>query len=201
MVDNEDLARLVSSKDVQSALLQVPEDFLHRVYNLVMEMNGKTRPESRSKEMLKFSGLASIHNDHSLVNNVSSLKGCNKFVPCTLCVEIKPKSGVFPSDLELNTCCRYCSQKAMKSYIPVSSYCPMDLYSKNFIKIKRAIEALVDSPQNNLRVFHLYQICKGSSEINHSYQPCETSGSDCILYSELTSMDILVLLKHHQHCS
>jgi len=29
----------------------------------------------------------------------------------------------------------------------------MDLYSKNVIKIKRAIEALVDSPQNNLRAF------------------------------------------------
>ena len=153
VVDNGELARLVSSKGVQIALLHVPDDFLHRVYKLVMEMNGRIRPESRSKEMLEFSGLASIHFDHSLVNDVNSLKGSDKLVPSTLCVEIKPKSGVFPSDLDSNTCCRYCAQKALRSYIPVSSYCPMDLYSKNVKKIKRAIEALVDSPQNNLRVF------------------------------------------------
>jgi hypothetical protein len=151
---NEKISGLIQSTDVQQALLQVPENFIHRVYNLIIDMNGKTRPEIRIKEKLEFSGIASIHYDHSLLNEVQSLEGYKDEIEqkYTLCVEIKPKSGV-PPDFDSSSCCRYCAQKALKSYSPVSSYCPLDLYSKNSVRITRAITALVDSPQNNFRVF------------------------------------------------
>jgi len=168
---NDDSLQLVHAVDIQSALLQLPDEFIHRVHKHILEMNGSLRPENRTKETLYLSGKATIYFDHSLINVNTSLEQDDNDSFVSLCVEIKPKSGIVPEESP----CRFCTQKAVKPFYPVSEYCPMDLYSKNSVQIERAIRALVDSPQNNLRVF-LNGIPIYTQE--HKFIGCTINGSE-----------------------
>jgi hypothetical protein len=146
---NDDSLQLVHAVDIESAIFQLPDEFINRVYKHIIEMNGTLRPVNRTKETLYLSGIASIYFDHSLINVNTTLEQDDDDSFASLCVEIKPKSGIVPEESP----CRFCTQKAVKPFYPVSEYCPMDLFSKNSVRIEKAIRALVDSPQNNLRVF------------------------------------------------
>ena len=80
-------------------------------------------------------------------------------------VEIKPKWGALPSLEYLDDrhrhikarVCRYCMHKEYKLHTKklhhVSAYCPLDLYSGDVDRMRRALCALMDRPQNNFRVF------------------------------------------------
>ena len=80
--------------------------------------------------------------------------------------EIKPKWGFMPinnpyipQNSPKRKKCRFCMHKyykAMLKRVPkefISVYCPMDLYSRDPIRVRKAIKALIDIPGNNLRVF------------------------------------------------
>ncbi|KAI9291588.1 hypothetical protein K502DRAFT_333071 [Neoconidiobolus thromboides FSU 785] len=81
----------------------------------------------------------------------------------TLGIEIKPKWGFLPTSryiLEQNkiklTKCRFCLHqefKLLSGNKTKSEYCPMDLYSQNIDKIKCSLSQLIQTPQNNLRLF------------------------------------------------
>lgn len=89
----------------------------------------------------------------------------------TFCVEIKPKQGwtafgrngesilkrhnlKFHDDVRL---CRFCCMQYLKlskgSVKEVSKYCPIDLFSGLPHRMHRAILGLIETPQNNLRIF------------------------------------------------
>ena len=50
---------LIESKDVKLSLFHIPDDFLLRIHNLIIDMNCNIRPKSRRKETLELSGIAS----------------------------------------------------------------------------------------------------------------------------------------------
>ncbi|XP_031622852.1 inositol-pentakisphosphate 2-kinase [Contarinia nasturtii] len=101
-----------------------------------------------------------------------------------LAVEIKPKQGwnictelsewlleLFQIGLGLRNKCRYCAMQHQKvngrNVKRLSKYCPLDLFSGDKARMKKAISGLIESPQNNFRVF-----CNGHliySDINQEH--------------------------------
>ncbi|XP_057319303.1 inositol-pentakisphosphate 2-kinase [Microplitis mediator] len=75
----------------------------------------------------------------------------------TFCVEIKPKQGFVPEADRHVQRCPYCVNQfyklAKKTISRRSGYCPCDLFSGDTSRVKRAIDALVETPQNNFIVF------------------------------------------------
>ena len=78
-------------------------------------------------------------------------------------LEIKPKCGVlFDENKSEAYCCRFCLQQRLKLYNKrvkeISSFCPMDFYSKDKERFKKSIEGLITTPHNNLRIFSNGQV-------------------------------------------
>ncbi|CAD7078587.1 unnamed protein product [Hermetia illucens] len=85
-------------------------------------------------------------------------------------VEIKPKQGwIFDNTidhifrLQGVKRCRYCCMQYLKMKMEKissrSKYCPMDLFSGNVNRMRKAIEAILYEPQNNLRIFKNWKSC------------------------------------------
>ncbi|KAL0266489.1 UNVERIFIED_CONTAM: hypothetical protein PYX00_009009 [Menopon gallinae] len=89
----------------------------------------------------------------------------------TYCVEVKPKQGWIPfSDRRLSKCtfCLYQYSKLKQGMIKErSQYCPLDLFSGNRNRMKRAIIALLKCPQNNLKMFKNGTMVYGDSTFDH----------------------------------
>lgn len=72
--------------------------------------------------------------------------------------EIKPKKGYLSSDVKgiKQRKCRYCMHQYWKKSIGkvkhVTNYCPIDLYSNDMQKVRKALHALIACPQNNFKV-------------------------------------------------
>ncbi|KAL2719108.1 inositol-pentakisphosphate 2-kinase [Vespula squamosa] len=75
----------------------------------------------------------------------------------TFAVEIKPKQGYQRKEEQRLQKCPYCLAQYYKLKKKVidnrSSYCPFDLFSGDEKRMKGAIEGLLRSPQNNLKIF------------------------------------------------
>ncbi|KAL0113513.1 hypothetical protein PUN28_012575 [Cardiocondyla obscurior] len=75
----------------------------------------------------------------------------------TFCVEIKPKQGYMPQTEKRISGCPYCLNQyakiRKKSITARSNYCPFDLFSGVETRMKAAVEELLKSPQNNLKIF------------------------------------------------
>ena len=76
--------------------------------------------------------------------------------PHVFSVEIKAKQGFLGADDDLGVC-SFCMKQYLKlkrgTVQHVSGYCPLDLFSGEFGRFDRSLRALLDNPQNNLRVF------------------------------------------------
>ncbi|XP_059138732.1 inositol-pentakisphosphate 2-kinase-like [Physella acuta] len=85
----------------------------------------------------------------------------------TLSIEIKPKKGFLKkmdtSSIEESQVCRFCMHQYLKrksgQWPETSGYCPLHLFSGNRSRMKHALESLIKTPQNNLK------ICKNGREV------------------------------------
>ncbi|XP_067204702.1 inositol-pentakisphosphate 2-kinase isoform X2 [Linepithema humile] len=75
----------------------------------------------------------------------------------TFCVEIKPKQGYVQKAEQRIPRCPYClnqyAKLRKKNIAARSNYCPLDLFSGVEARMKTAVEELLRSPQNNLKIF------------------------------------------------
>ncbi|CAK1601567.1 unnamed protein product [Parnassius mnemosyne] len=73
------------------------------------------------------------------------------------CIEIKPKEGFLANSLKKSSKCYYCLKQILKfkekQIVHLSNYCPLDLFSGNKERMKFALRSLIESPQNNFKVF------------------------------------------------
>lgn len=73
------------------------------------------------------------------------------------CVEIKPKEGFLASSLKSLSRCYYCLNQYLKLDLHQidkrSKYCPLDLFSGEQKRMKKALVNLISNPQNNFKIF------------------------------------------------
>ncbi|KAG8230449.1 hypothetical protein J437_LFUL014713, partial [Ladona fulva] len=104
------------------------------------------RPVSRLHKRIQ-SVDAAIYMDYSLLPpDISSISLHSHEVP-TFCVEIKPKQGWVPKlDRQFHKCkfCLHQYLKVKKQKVDrYSQYCPLDLFSGNLRRMKKALSALL----------------------------------------------------------
>lgn len=92
----------------------------------------------------------------------------------SLCVELKPKQGIFPDSERCFRNCLFCRKQQLKIkdglVCKQSLYCPLDLFSGSHVRMKNALLSLIRSPQNNFRIFYDGDICYAD---NHSESDLE----------------------------
>ncbi|XP_014488732.1 PREDICTED: inositol-pentakisphosphate 2-kinase isoform X2 [Dinoponera quadriceps] len=88
----------------------------------------------------------------------------------SFCVEIKPKQGYLQQAEQRILRCPYCliqyAKLRRKSVSVRSNYCPFDLFSGVDTRMRAAVEELLKSPQNNLKIFR-----DGLVVYDHESQP------------------------------
>ncbi|XP_060807358.1 inositol-pentakisphosphate 2-kinase isoform X1 [Amyelois transitella] len=79
-----------------------------------------------------------------------------KFVT-NYCLEIKPKEGFLSNNLRRYSKCYFCLKQYLKlqekKIDSVSHYCPLDLFSGDKVRMRKALLNLISNPQNNLKFF------------------------------------------------
>ncbi|KAI3649556.1 hypothetical protein MP228_005188 [Amoeboaphelidium protococcarum] len=118
----------------------------------------------------------------------------------SISVEIKPKWAY--KDTEDFGHCRYCRQQCLKlstgQISEVSSYCPLNLFSRDTNRVCGALQSLFNNPQNNLKVF-VNGECIEVGTNNQSAQVITYEWNlPTVLQAILESDEILDLLKSAQ---
>jgi hypothetical protein len=117
----------------------------------------------------------------SLIQDVSAAAG-------GLTIEIKPKCGIVPSLSNLSSdhvckakTCRFCMYQYTKfnqGKVPrISSYCPIKFFSGDLEATTLSLIALLDCPQNNLKISNADGIILNSDTVDHS---ALTRASSCL---------------------
>ncbi|XP_052747259.1 inositol-pentakisphosphate 2-kinase isoform X1 [Bicyclus anynana] len=117
------------------------------------------------EEIVKLSiYLKDIRPKHRLVKSVFSkyaIKAPNLAIISSnsenYCLELKPKEGFLSESFKKISKCYYCLKQHLKvdekQIICKTDYCPLDLFSGDHIRMKRALINLIKNPQNNLKLF------------------------------------------------
>ncbi|CAJ0605503.1 unnamed protein product [Cylicocyclus nassatus] len=80
------------------------------------------------------------------------------YIGPTITVEIKPKQGFYQNHLSMdipycNNCILQLEKCGSDHFEQMYDFCPLDLYSGNFSRMKSSLEALMKVPHRNLRLF------------------------------------------------
>ncbi|XP_072025460.1 inositol-pentakisphosphate 2-kinase-like [Amphiura filiformis] len=97
----------------------------------------------------------------------------DEFKTPVYCVEIKPKIGFLPTSPWIlaeeevkKDVCYYCRLQHLKikegTWSEISKYCPIDLFSGHPVRMKYALNQLLENPQNNLRIFKNGELLYGA---------------------------------------
>eukprot|EP00794_Sanderia_malayensis_P020267 gene20267-22253_t len=141
-------------------LLEISDELYKRLNSIALE--DSSRPDEREKSVLDEKTRVAFLLPHlGFLQKETTIDSDQVFA-----VEIKPKWGALTDknckiklghEVKLSTC-RFCMQQHYKLKLgkikQISSYCPLDLFSNSLSRIKNALRALFDNPQNNLRVFY-----------------------------------------------
>ncbi|XP_043209747.1 inositol-pentakisphosphate 2-kinase-like [Amphibalanus amphitrite] len=115
-----------------------------------------SRPPRRRGNAINPGGLALKMDDCAVFPSPAAPLAPPTAPPHVFSVEIKAKQGFLCADDDLGVC-SFCMKQYLKlkrgTVQQVSGYCPLDLFSGEFDRFDRALRSLLDSPQNNLRVF------------------------------------------------
>ncbi|XP_047103916.1 inositol-pentakisphosphate 2-kinase-like [Schistocerca piceifrons] len=120
----------------------------------LQEAMKKCRPVHRQNKSIS-SNFVMMFNDYTKLPPEIVYKKQNPLP--VFCVELKPKQGWLHPDDRYLPKCKYCANQYLKvmenSVRCQSRYCPYDLFSGNYTRMKKAIHNLLSTPQNNLRIF------------------------------------------------
>ncbi|CAE1303826.1 IPPK [Acanthosepion pharaonis] len=164
---------LLSSSYVIAPLLEeIPSGFAETLNEAVKE----ARPAHRKGKDIDFAARSAlVLPDFCYVfkPNCLSIPQSLLSVRCqsTISIEIKPKTGFLPTSKHIKhpiklKVCKFCMSSRLKGkrmWLKPSSYCPLDLFSGKRSRVRHAIHALLDTPQNNLK------ICKDGEEVYSEY--------------------------------
>ena len=158
---DEEKGQLKKLEAIQSYINQVIQpvlgEYVSKVFvvhlqNDQLEYIKKTialsRPEERLSKNL-FTPVGLLMTDHCLPQEPGSGP--------TLAVEIKPKMGFIHEKYFKDTWCKFCTKKISDcsgdKKCTKSRYCPLELFSGDDYRMVKAIENLMITPRNNLRIF------------------------------------------------
>ncbi|KAI3648680.1 hypothetical protein MP228_006534 [Amoeboaphelidium protococcarum] len=118
----------------------------------------------------------------------------------SIAVELKPKWAY--KDTEEFDHCRYCRQQCLKlstgQISEVSSYCPLNLFSRDTNRVCGALQSLFNNPQSNLKVFVNGECIEVGIDVQSAQVVTYEWNLACVLQAILDSDDILDLLKSAQ---
>ncbi|XP_070193428.1 inositol-pentakisphosphate 2-kinase-like [Littorina saxatilis] len=141
-------------------LVVVDEQF---VTSVVRHVSGQ-RPARRLKkagDMVDLESRSALTlPDFCYVPNSESLATSHN-APATISIEIKPKKSFISSDVDLDSenpgVCKFCMHQHLKcqsgQWPETSDYCPLDLFSGTKDRMKHALQSLIKTPQNNLKLW------------------------------------------------
>ncbi|XP_050500529.1 inositol-pentakisphosphate 2-kinase isoform X1 [Diabrotica virgifera virgifera] len=116
----------------------------------------KHRPDFRKHKTLQY-GRASIFDDFAFIPEDEYEYLPFNIADDTFAIELKPKQGWRSLSEKHYPACVYCMHQYLKlqqrKIKVLSKYCPEDLFSGNDTRMMRAINSLIQVPQNNFRVF------------------------------------------------
>lgn len=133
------------------------------------------RPANRKHKSLgrTGSGLVAVCPDYTTTVWPRPASGAQRRV---YCAEIKPKQGwSHEADKGMtNGKCAFCAHQYLKlsrgDVREISRYCPLDLFSGRRQRVKRAVRALLRSPQNNLKMFRDGVPLDGDDDNNDDFE-------------------------------
>ncbi|RIA89624.1 inositol-pentakisphosphate 2-kinase [Glomus cerebriforme] len=139
---------LLGSKYVgESILLEVQPEFLKALSKAILKMRSNKRTQ---KDIDPNQHYAMLIPDYTKFSNNNP----------TLSIEFKPKWAFLPSSpfiensVKLQSC-HFCMHKYLKrsSANEITRYCPLDLFSLEDKRVRKAVEALLACPESYLKLF------------------------------------------------
>lgn len=188
LIKEEDARRIHNQEQIfYSKVMQrlITPKYCLPIQSVTLDTNSKIKLQqeleiSKSRRANRFVKLTEIDckfpfgfmmDDHTLsVPNFLQKREQNHQESSIFCIEIKPKSGhVFDSTVVQSQSqikrktCAYCLRQMLKvakgEVDEQSYYCPTDLFSKSEKRITKALNFLLQNPQNNFKIFYQGNLC------------------------------------------
>lgn len=150
------------------------------------------RPASRRHKGLDWTGgLVTLYPDYTTLPGIVSDRGS------VFCAEIKPKQGwshMADRMVEPVTECAFCAHQHLKmyhSYVErISLYCPLDLFSGDRERVVRAVVHLLQTPQNNLKMY-LDGVQLGKKDADSQMRSLFNSGDCHVRFAQFIAAALL----------
>ena len=141
-------------------IIELPKQFFCELDKQIIA----DRPKHRIHQSLCHTAPALLMPDYCFIPSTDQFQKLVEHGVCfdsnVFSVEIKLKKGFFKQDEVVSkSICQFCKMQLFrvlqeKRHQQCSFYCPLDLFSGDEKRMKKALHCLFCSPQNNLRLFH-----------------------------------------------